>query len=426
MDEPNDPRFDPALLAARMREESATNGAHDSPERIAVRLARAVARWNDPDDPLYEEARSRLVEEDGVSEPMADLALRWLAEDATEAACLRLAEAIARPPPSPGPPPRPVRPRLALVSLAASVPTAPLRALAEPLLAGIPTLARTPRRGAALASLLEHTWNGHEEAPAPALRVVSWPRDDAACWHRVLRQVEVVSAYGSDATMASIASRLPHDVRWLPHGHGLSVSVVDLDTVGTARHSDTARSVALDVAAFDQLGCLSPHAVLVRCMERDAARAFGMRLFEEGLAPLATSLPRASLDTEAGAAQLAWRTVAAVRGDLWEGDGFAVSFEGEEAPRIGPGYRNVQVLHVPAEGGAAGLLHRLHGWLPHLKCVGFCGASDQAVALLDAFCAAGAPISLVPSGRMQRPAFDAPMDGRAPSEGWLRWSSRAI
>ena len=64
----------------------------------------------------------------------------------------------------------------------------------------------------------------------------------------------------------------------------------------------------------------------------------------EALAAMGRRFPRGPLPADVGAQQLQWRGVGAARGELFEGDGYAVSYEGRGALRLGPGYRNVWVL----------------------------------------------------------------------------------
>ncbi len=136
----------------------------------------------------------------------------------------------------------------------------------------------------------------------------------------------------------------------------------------------------------------------------------------ETLDRLATELPRGALPTAVGAAQLQWRGVAAVRGELIEGDGWAVAYEGEAALRVSPGWRNVQVLDVADQDAFGSLLAPLG---VHLKCVGVAGDEDTRRRL-----AASLPAPLAPrvtaAGRMQRPSLLGMADGRLPWEGLFR------
>ena len=66
-------------------------------------------------------------------------------------------------------------------------------------------------------------------------------------------------AYGSDETLEVIAEKLAPGVLMHRHGSGFSAVVVD------GRHATraVAERLALDIALFDQRGCLSPRVALV-------------------------------------------------------------------------------------------------------------------------------------------------------------------
>jgi hypothetical protein len=121
----------------------------------------------------------------------------------------------------------------------------------------------------------------------------------------------------------------------------------------------------------------------------------------------------------AGAAQLQWRGVATVRGELLEGDGFAVSYEGEGPLRLSPGYRNVLVLDASSAGAFAASLEPIG---VHLKCVGVAGDRAQRELVARALPPPLAPRVCV-AGYMQRPSLLALADGRLPWEGLFRLTS---
>ncbi len=410
-----------AVAAALQRLARRAGEPAPGPADVAGALARAVQRLADPDDPLGRRARAHLARSEGLSEAMADLGLRWLAEDADRSALAALGDALHA---APTPDALPVRPRSALVLLARSVLPAPLRPLAEALLAGAPTLVKLPARGGELALLLHEALAAEAPRLAERLEVLRWPGDDPATG-LALRAAEVVCAYGSDHTLAALRERLGGGQRLLAHGHGLSVALVWLDALGSERAQRQAvEAVALDVAAFDQRGCLSPHAVLVVAERPEHATRFAERLHEEGLARFASELPRGPLPLQDGAQQLAWRTAAAARGTLLEGDGYAVSAEPDAVIRPSPGYRNVQVVHVPpGDDPVAEVRHRLATLRRHLKCVGVAGPDALRARLATALAAAGFACSVVPAGRMQRPTASDVMDGEPPGAGWLCWTT---
>jgi hypothetical protein len=135
------------------------------------------------------------------------------------------------------------------------------------------------------------------------------------------------------------------------------------------------------------------------------------------LETLARERPRGALPTSAGAQQVQWRGVAAARGALLEGDGYAVSHEADGALRIGPGYRNVAVLERASEDDVLATLRPLG---VHLKCVGVAG--DEAVrdALARRLTDGIAP-RVCAIGAMQTPGVDAPADGERPHAGLVRY-----
>ena len=204
----------------------------------------------------------------------------------------------------------------------------------------------------------------------------------------------------------------------IAHGHGLGLVYVDALPADGPAMDALARAVAEDVAAYDQRGCLSPHAAYVRGGERDAARL--AEALHRALGDLARERPRGALDTLAAATQIQWRGVAAARGRLLEGDGFSVSDEGAHPLPLGPGYRNVAV-HCAADAPA--FAARVAPLGVHLKALGFHGGAPARGALVRALPPPLAP-RVSPVGAMQTPPFDALADGALPYAGLLRFLER--
>ena len=76
----------------------------------------------------------------------------------------------------------------------------------------------------------------------------------------LLRQAEVVIAFGSDATMEALRAQTGAKQKFIAHGHALSLLWLADPNRLTPRE---ARACAVDVLTYDQLGCLSPQAVYV-------------------------------------------------------------------------------------------------------------------------------------------------------------------
>ncbi|MFW6052084.1 MAG: acyl-CoA reductase, partial [Myxococcota bacterium] len=381
------------------------------PEHIARALAGAIARVTDPTSPVGAHARDELARSTGLSTPMVDWALGTNVAPATAERLLGLhAPPQARAEPVPA--------RLCVAVLAGNVFTAALRAVAVPLLHAVPVVAKASSRDDAFPRLLRRALAEVDPEVAPGLSVLTFAGGREALEDALFAEADVVQVHGSDATVARIRARLPATTRLLAHGHGLGVGWVPaaaLPDAATARR--VARAVALDVAAFDQRGCLSPHAVFVQTGGAASGADFA-ELLHAGLAELDRTLPRGALPTELGAAQVQWRGVAAARGRLLEGRHHAVSHEGEGPLRLSPGWRNVAVLDAP---DVAAWMAQVRPLGVHLKAVGIAGDAAHRAEVAAALPAPLAP-RLCAVGEMQTPPIDGLADGDPPWLGMIRWA----
>lgn len=77
---------------------------------------------------------------------------------------------------------------------------------------------------------------------------------------KILAEADAVIAFGSDITMASLRAQVRWDQKFIPHGHAVS-----LLWISDPNHlvPKQARSCAIDVLTYDQLGCLSPQSIYV-------------------------------------------------------------------------------------------------------------------------------------------------------------------
>lgn len=73
----------------------------------------------------------------------------------------------------------------------------------------------------------------------------------------IFNSARTVIGIGSDATMAEIQRRISPTQRFIPHGHKLSIGLVEFPS------PEAAELVVQDACAFNQQGCLSLHTVFV-------------------------------------------------------------------------------------------------------------------------------------------------------------------
>jgi acyl-CoA reductase-like NAD-dependent aldehyde dehydrogenase len=292
--------------------------------------------------------------------------------------------------------------------LAGNVFSAAARPLLLPLLCGTPVLAKAASSDDVLPRFLQRALQAVDARLGDACAVTTFARGDRELESALLEGAEVLSVYGSDETVAELTTRLWEGTRLIARGHGLGAMFLSHTAM---RSPAAARSVAtraaLEIAAYDQRGCLSPHVAIVESGGEVDARSFSA-LLAEALDDVEHDLPRGPIDDFGASAQLQWRGVAAAIGELRMGDHWAVSYEAAEALRPSPGFRNVAVYEATDIADAA---TRLESFGPHLKALGVAGtaARHQLSTLAPYVC---------PIGTMQTPPLDAPLDGLHPLLGY--------
>lgn len=304
---------------------------------------------------------------------------------------------------------------LSALILAGNVFTASVRPIIGSLLLRTPVVAKASSRGDVMPTLMHSALELIDAELAKALSILTFEGNDSARLSRLLREADVVSVFGGDTTVTAVRQHAPATALLIPHGHGLSA--VYIKHLHPKDLAATARKVALDVAAYDQRGCLSPHFIFVDDSAGVSPMAFAEALADEGLAHYQTELPRGILTAEAASAQVQWRGVATVRGELLERDGYAVSYEEDESIRLTPGYRNVGVYRCRGEDA---LVKQLAPLGVHLKCLAVVGEPAHREALAEAFGPRLAP-RLCPAGEMQAPPLESPADGLPPLAGLTRY-----
>lgn len=328
-----------------------------------VRAARIVA---DPTSELGRRARPLLVESTGLSAENVELALTACLETSPSRAEVDALVASVAPAPR------------AHVILPANVFIAAHRAVALALAASPHVFVRPSRREPHFAALLA--------AAVPDLFVITPQIQPASGDH--------VWAYGGETSLEAIRSSLPPEVQLHAQGPGYGVAVIE------AAHIDaeTATALAADIVPFDQRGCLSPRAALVEGTRADAERFAA--LVASALTEAAEATPRGRVDAAELADARAFRDAHAYAGPLFSaGPGWVAVTEKRWHPApIG------RHLLVTSSDDA---FTTLQSHSTELTAIGVV-SSDRVVRLERLF--PNARICRV--GRMQRPAFDGPVDRR--------------
>lgn len=371
-----------------------------APERIEHALQNAFdqlrAQYRDPNDPL----RAALLVSTGLSAPMIEWALNTSLPRSVEV--LRAARSLA-------PVPTQVDRTLSVV-LAGNLFTACIRALAWPLLLGWRVTAKAASADDVLPRALATALRAADAEVGERLAVVTFDRTDTAALHALVRNSDAVSVYGSDATINAIQNLLDRSTPLIAHGHGVGAAFVERGAIrGRVQRMLWAERLALDIAAYDQRGCLSPQVILVDSDDPKRTHKLALNL-SAALSKLEGTLPRGPLPEEAAIAQSQWRNTLAACGDVIEGTTHTVAITGidmDPTAMLGPGYRNV--LLVPCSN-AQHALALLEPWGQTLKALGVAPDGEALTRVLSQLSPQLRP-NVSAAGTMQTPTFDARADG---------------
>ncbi len=294
------------------------------------------------------------------------------------------------------------------VVLGGALPMPSVLSLVAPLALQSPVLARSGRHDPVTAPCIREALAGIDEELGACLAVADFPRNDEEAWSAFL-EAGCVAATGSDAALDEIGLRVAAPTRFVRFGHRCSVAVIGAGA-NTARAAD---ALALDVALWDQLGCLSPIAAFVLTPDGripDAVEAELARAFAEvaGRLPRGAISPGAAADLSQEWEGAELRAAAAGEVRVREGEGWALVLEADAEHRPAPLHRFLRVHPVR---DAVKLVASLRPLAPRLAAVGLGAGPDEGPALVEALVAL-APSRIAPLGRMQAPPLGWHHDGQ--------------
>lgn len=166
--------------------------------------------------------------------------------------------------------------------LSSNTPHAGLQSLLRGLLVGAQNLVKLPSNG------LPQVSDWVKSLPAPLAELIT-VIDNLN--EEFFQSAKTVIAIGSDSTMHEIQKRISPQQRFIPHGHKLSIGLVQTPS------AHAAKLVVQDACAFNQQGCLSLHTVYVK----ENAREF-LPLLAEAMSAYESENPRGQIGiSESGA-----------------------------------------------------------------------------------------------------------------------------
>ncbi|MBW2540570.1 MAG: hypothetical protein JRF15_00640 [Deltaproteobacteria bacterium] len=398
----------------RLREAGARLKKRPSGEVIEV-LGTVLERWRDPDSVWRRDLEDRLPAATGFTAPMIREGLRRALADWTGDALRELAIREL----GPIDPVGAVSNRsvsgfdTTAVLLAGSIPMPSLLALIAPLALRSPVLAKAASRDPLTPHLVAQSIAEADAELGRCIRVVDFAATDEGCT-RALLEADCICATGSDATIATVQSLVRPPRRLVVDGHRLSIAAV-VPPASAELRGELAERLAVDIALWDQLGCLSPVAIFAVDPEPAHAAALGEAI-AVALAKAEANWPRGSIAANA-AHEIAQQRAEA---ELRRAAGRAVEIHASDAttwtvivedgpePRPAPLHRFIRVVPVP---DPAHLLEAIQPLAAHLAAVAIEGFGEQTPGLARTLASLGTSRVCAP-GSMQSPPLDWRHAGR--------------
>ena len=142
-----------------------------------------------------------------------------------------------------------------------------------------------------LPRLFAHSIYDSDHKLGACLEVAEWRGGDAAIENALFAEADCVTATGNTETLAVIRAKLPVTTRFLGYGHRVSLGYVTAEVLSGSGVKKIVAAATGDVAAWDQLGCLSPHVIYAQSGGAVSPELFAQMLAEE-LAKREASEPR--------------------------------------------------------------------------------------------------------------------------------------
>ncbi len=372
--------------------------SNQTPEHIAKSITKALALLTDPNWPKHTQALADIQRCSSLSQGMLRWAFTTIAE-CYQPGDLKTGIEIPRPRTSSF-----ARSQLAFCAtlLAGNHPAASIEGLCLPLLQGKPVLAKLPSRDPATALWFSVALKEVDAQLADCIALQRFDHNDTQTLTRFLNSSAELIAYGRDETMQALRQQLSPAQQLTTHGTRVGYAFVAAKVFNnTAQVSDTAEQLALDIAAYDQRGCFSPAAVFAQTDDKQIAQAFAQQL-AEALERIHQTLPLGELPDSVAFAQHSWRAVAAVTGQLWQGESASVSCETLQSLRSTPGWRCIAV-HPCADVGH--FLDILQSQTNAISTIGIAGGNESLNAMGQACAERNIQARLCKAGEMQRPTL---------------------
>jgi hypothetical protein len=258
------------------------------------------------------------------------------------------------------------------------------------------------------------------------LELAEWSGGQETLEAALFAEADCLTATGSDETLVSIRHRLPPHTRMLGYGHRVSFGFITHQMLSELDLPDLVTRAALDIVAWNQLGCLSPHLFYVERGGRFTAEEFAQHLANELLRREHLE-PRGPIPKEAAAVIAQRRAFYEVRAAhslgtrQWcspDSTAWTVVYESDPRFQLSCLHRFVYVKEV---GNLTEALQGADSIRKQVSTVGLAAPEDRVPELAKTLARWGA-LRVCPLGKMQQPPLSWRHDGRPPLADLVTWT----
>ena len=189
---------------------------------------------------------------------------------------------------------------------AGNVPGLPLWSLISGLLVKAGNIGKVSSSEPLFASLFVKLLIEIEPKISDCIAVLWWEGGTTDQEDTLLRNADVVLAYGDNNSIKAIQDRTPVTTRYLPYGHKISFGIISATVLDAQKSWAVAHKAANDIARYDQHGCYSPHVFFVEFGGDISPQHFAQYVAHE-LSCFEEKFPRRILNTEESIQLAEWR-----------------------------------------------------------------------------------------------------------------------
>ncbi len=334
-------------------------------------------------------------------------------------------------------------PNLLVHICAGNLPIPTLMSLVLGVLAKSAQFFKLPSTGGLIPRLFAHSLALLEPKLGACLEFGQWPRGSQSLDEALFAEADCVTATGSDEMLMAVRNQMPVRTRFLGYGHRVSFAFIASEMLTVYGLKRLAHEAAIDITAWNQLGCLSPHVYYLQANGVISPEGFAAALAEQ-LALLEQSEPRGPIAEHYSAVINSTRTVYEMRrasgfgladrpnGDsiffesattvhLWKSEGstaWTVILDTDPAFKTSCGNRFIYVKPVKH---LADVLRFAEPVRHQISTVALAAPDDLAPTYALELARWGVT-RICPFGRMQTPSLLWRHDGRSPLADLITWT----